>query len=212
MKKIICLILAVTMLMSMSLFLFSCDDGEDNNDDTNKETKVTYTVTVKDADGKAIKGAFVTFSPKGSNPVPYLTDKEGKATFTTDKELTATVTTVPKGYEYDKLGVAQSFGADGTLSVVLTKAAAAGDPFVIKVVDEQGNPIANVRVQMCDTTGTCRKSITTNAKGEAEYAYEEGDFHAQLTELPDGYTVDNEEAYYDFVDGVATITLTKSAD
>ena len=86
MKKIICLILTVTMLMSMSLFLFSCNDGEDNNDDTNKETKVTYTVTVKDADGKAIKGAVITFSPKGSNPVPYLTDKDGEATFTTDKE------------------------------------------------------------------------------------------------------------------------------
>lgn len=212
MKKIIALILAVAMLTAMSLCLFSCDEDKPDDDKDNTPTKVTYTVTVTDEDGKAIKGAIVTFSPKGSNPIPFPTDKEGKATYTTDKELTATVTTIPAGYEYDKLGVAQSFGEDGTLSVVLTKAEAEGDPFVIKVVDEQGKAIAGVRVQMCDTTGTCRKSITTNADGVAEYAYEDGNFHAQLTELPEGYTVDDPAAYYDFVDGVATITLTKIAE
>ncbi len=211
MKKIISLILAVAMLTAMSLCLFSCGDPGDSGD-TDAEVKVNYTVTVKDADGNPIKGAIVTFNPKGVNPVPFPTDKDGKASYRTDKEMTATVTTVPAGYEYDKLGVAQEFDSEGNLSVVLTKAAPAGEPFIIKVVDQDGNAIEGVRVQMCDSAGTCLKSIATNAQGEAQYDYREGDFHAQLTELPDGYTVDDPEAYYDFTDSVATITLTKIAD
>ena len=74
MKKIIALILAVAMLTAMSLCLFSCDEDKPDDDKDNTPTKVTYTVTVTDEDGKAIKGAIVTFSPKGSNPIPFPTD------------------------------------------------------------------------------------------------------------------------------------------
>ena len=69
---------------------------------------------------------------------------------------------------------------------------------------------------MCDDTGSCRKPVTTNAEGKGSYAYEEGSFHAQLTNglsaLPEGYTVAEPDKYYSFVDGVATITVTKIAD
>ncbi len=215
MKKIICLVLTLAMLASLSVGLFSCtpDDGgnEGGNNDNNTDSKINYTVTVTNTDGTPIKGAVVTFSPKGAMAVPFPTDAEGKASFKTDKELTVAVTSVPAGYEYDKLGQAQSFDKNGKLSVVISKIQV-DSYLVIKVVDTEGNPLSDVKVQMCDEAGSCRRPIFTGSDGTASYAFEEGSFHAQLTELPEGYTVDDVTKYYDFVDGVATITLTKLAD
>ena len=212
MKKIISLILAAIMLMSLCASLFSCtpDEGENDagGDNNNTETKVNYTVTVTDADGNPIKGAVITFNPKGSMSVPFPTDAEGKATYKTDKEMTATVTSVPAGYKYANIGKAQNFDKDGKLSVVVTKAEVELH-FIIKVVDQDGNPISGVKVQMCDESDSCRKPVTTGTDGTAGYVYEAGNFHAQLTSLPEGYTVDDVAKYYNFENGVATITLTK---
>ena len=210
MKKLICLLLAVVMLTTLSVSLFSCtpEENQGGNEEENKETKTTYTVTVTDKDGNPIKGAVVTFSPKGSTPVPFPTDAEGKATYKTAKEMTAAITSVPAGYEYANLGKTQNFDKDGNLTVQISKVEVSLY-FIIKVVDEQGNPIAGVRVQMCDEADSCRKPVTTGADGTAGYAYEAGNFHAQLTDLPEGYTVDDVYAYYNFDNGVATIVLTK---
>ncbi len=214
MKKIICLILALVMMMSMSLFLISCGDDNNGGDDENgngnnnqTDTKVTYTVTVTDDSGKPVKDVIVNMTTKGGTPMPYPTDSEGKITYVTAKELTATVTIIPTGYEYDKIGVAQTFDANGNLSIVLT-AKEQGKPYVIKVVDENGEAISGVKVQMCDVAGSCRTPKTTDANGQVEYDHEDGTFRAQLTALPEGYTVDDPSQYYDFVDGVATIVLT----
>lgn len=210
-KKIISLVLALTMMASISLCFVSCDNDKDENENqgNNPPEKTTYTVTVVDGEGNPVPGVNLTFTPKGSTAIPFPTDSEGKASYKTDKELTVTVTEIPTGYSYDKLNVAQSFGADGTLTVTLTALA----PFVIKVVDQDGNLISGVKVQMCDSAGSCRMPRTTGEDGTVSYPYEEGDFHAQLTAgAPDGYTVDDPAEYYDFVDGVATITLTKIAE
>lgn len=217
MKKIVALILTAVMLMSMSAMLFACnndnqpDQGTNEGNNDNKETKVNYTVTVTDTDGNPIKGAVITFSPKGSMSVPFSTDEEGKASYKTNKEMTAVVTSVPKGYECAQLGKSLSFDQDGKASVVVSKVEVELY-FIIKVVDEEGNPISGVIVQMCDDGGSCRKPVTTGDDGTAGYAYESGSFHAQLTQLPDGYTVDDVAKYYIFENGVATITLTKLAD
>lgn len=220
MKKIICLLLAITMMMSMSLCLVSCNDdngdgGEENNNPGGDQTpeKVTYTVTVTDEDGNPIKGVEVLFSPEGGVPFPKSTDVAGQVSYKNAKKVVATVTEIPEGYDYDKLGSAQEFADDGTLSVVLTRVGD-GDPFVIKVVDQDGNPIAGVTVQMCDKAGLCKPGGETDAEGKYYYDYTKGEFRAQITggNIPDGYTVADPTAYYDFIDGVATIVLTKIAD
>lgn len=209
MKKTISLILAVMMLVSMSMFLFACNDEEEDN--TPKETKTTYTVTVVDQDGNAVKGVVIYFTPEGGVAFPLATDANGKTSpYKTDKKMTASVSTLPAGYEYANLDKEQSFDKDGNLTVTITKSVVDEDYFTILVVDQDGNPISGVSVQMC--AEYCKMPITTGADGKASYAYEEGDFHAQLSELPEGYTVDDISAYYDFVDGLATITLTKIAD
>ena len=205
MKRTLALVLSVVMLLTMSLSLVACGNknNPDDNKDESKDEKVVYTVTVVDDEGNAIKGVKVTFIPKGATEMPFSTDAEGKASHKTDKELTVKITSVPSGYEYSDLNKALSFDKDGNLKVTLKKLA----PFVIKVVDEQGNAVSGVKVQMCDEAGSCRMPRTTDANGEATYPYEEGSFHAQLTVVPDGYSVEDPAKYYDFENGVATISL-----
>ena len=82
-----------------------------------------------------------------------------------------------------------------------TEPEAAGVDYTIKVVDEGGNPVAGVRVQICDVTGSCRLPKTTNEEGIAVYEDEvEDTYKAQISGgeagLPEGYTVDDPAAYY----------------
>ena len=216
-KKILSAILVVSMILTLSVSLFSCKEKEGNKDNTQQGNndqngentqpeKILYTVTVVDEEGNPIKNVKLDFNPKGGITIPFPTDKDGKAAYKTDKELTVTVKEIPNGYSYDKLNVEQKFGGDNTLTVTLITLA----PFVIRVVDQNSNPIEGVLVQMCDEAGSCRMPTETDAKGEATYRYEEGNFHAQLTSIPDGYSVENPDEYYNFVNGVATITLTKN--
>lgn len=182
------------------------DTGNDNNDGgNNADTKVTYTVTVVDAEGNPIKGAKVEFTV-GNIPMAVETDAEGKATQKSAKTVTAKVTEIPKNYTYDKLNQKLTFDADGKVTVAIEKR----PDLVIKVVDQDGNPIAGVAVQMCDTL--CKMPVTTGEDGLARYSGEEGNWKAQLSALPAGYTVDDVSAYYNFEDNLAIITLTKIAD
>lgn len=198
---------AAVILIIVLIFALAPDNNSNPGGEQGGEnavTKITYTVTVVDQDGNPIAGAKVAFAAKGGTAIPFPTNAEGKASYKSDKEVTATVTEIPAGYEYANLNVAQTLSSEN-LTVTITKLA----PMVIKVIDKDGNPISGVTVQMCDTAGSCRIPITTGADGTASYNYEEGEFHAQLTVVPDGYTVDDPSAYYDFIDGVATIELTK---
>jgi hypothetical protein len=205
MKKILSLILVFAMM----LCLVACkgnDNPPEGGGDQNKDEKTTYVVTVVDNEGNPIPGVSVIFCPKGGVEMPWPTDAEGKASQKTSKEMTAKLTELPVGYEFDKLGQTLQFDTEGKLTITLTALA----PFIIKVVDQDGNAISGVKVQMCDAGGSCRMPTTTGADGTASYPFEKGDFHAQLTTLPEGYSVEDQDAYYDFVDGVATITLTKN--
>ena len=218
MKKTLRAMLLLALTLCLAFVLASCGDGDSkdngNCDDTAKDGKVTYTVTALDSDGNPVKGVSVEFTAGTSTPVPFKTDKDGKASYTSKNTVTAIVKSVPTGYTLDKLGQKLSFDKDGKLTLTLTKL----PPLVIKVVDQDGNPIKDVTVQMCEDGGTCRIPTTTDENGVATYDFEEGYFHAQLTvgegedvsELYPGYTVDDPAKYYEFVDGIATITLTKT--
>lgn len=72
-------------------------------------------------------------------------------------------------------------------------------PYTIYVVDEAGNPVSGVKVQICDDANLCKAPKTTNADGVAVYEDQElGNYKAQLTKLPEGYEVDDMDAYYVF--------------
>ncbi len=201
--------LALVVIVPIVLVIALSGSGDNGgstggNGDNGGDGKVNYTVTVVDEDGAAIKGVKLTFITSKME-MPGTTDADGKAAYKTADPVKVKVTSIPTGYTYAKLGAEQSFGSDGTLTVTLEKL----PDFVIRVVDEDGNAIAGVAVQMCDEAGSCRMPRSTDENGCASYPYEEGSFHAQLTELPDGYTVDDAGKYYDFEDNIATIVLTK---
>ena len=184
------------------------DNGGNPGSTETQDTKVTYVVNVVDENGTGVKDVRIEFIME-EMPLVYKTDENGKSSFTTKKEVTGVaIKSIPNGYESDKVGKALSFDGENSIKITLKKL----PDFVIKVVDNEGNLVEGVQVQMCDEEGSCRMPKTTGADGVATYGYEAGSFHAQLTVVPEGYTVEDASAYYEFVDGVATIVLTKAAE
>ena len=82
--------------------------------------------------------------------------------------------------------------------------------YTVTVVDQDGNPVAGVKVQMCDDSGLCLIPTATNDEGIATYKYQEGNFHVLLNTLVDGYTVDDMSTYYYFEGREVTIEITKN--
>lgn len=217
MKKIISALLMVSLMLSMSMLFVSCKDkGDGGNGDGGNggDGKVNYTVTVVDSDGTAVKGVKVTFITSKME-MPWTTDADGKASYKTADTVKVKVTSVPAGYTYAKLNQEQSFGSDGTLTVTLEKIDL--PDWTIRVVDQDGNPIEGVDVQIC--SNVCLRPQPTDADGYVVYENFEGDFHAMISAIPDGYTEGDGDGYdetqqkpfYNFdSDNLAIITLIKN--
>lgn len=218
-KKILSTILVLSMILTLSVTLFSCKDkgndntGEQGNNDNTTPEKVTYTVTVVDQDGNPVKGAIVYFYPKGGVEMFYPTNENGATEgYKTDKEMSISVMTVPAGYEYDKLNEKQKVDAkDGKVTITVTKKAAEGANYTIRVVDQNGNPVKGAMVQMCESAEVCLTPILTDANGEAVYTQPEKEYKAAITNLPEGYE-STTTGYTYFEDYVATIVVNKTAD
>jgi hypothetical protein len=76
---------------------------------------------------------------------------------------------------------------------------------IVKVVDQDGNPVAGVYVQLCDN-GSCYAPVVTNEEGIAEF-FKPGITGAMTKVMKaDGYTFSNE--YTNFAEGENTVTLT----
>lgn len=218
-KKILSTILVLSMILTLFVTLFSCKDkgndntGEQGNNDNTTPEKVTYTVTVVDQDGNPVKGAIVYFYPKGGVEMFYPTNENGATEgYKTDKEMSISVMTVPAGYEYDKLNEKQKVDAkDGKVTITVTKKAAEGTNYTIRVVDQNGNPVKGAMVQMCESAEVCLTPILTDANGEAVYIQPEKEYKAAITNLPEGYE-STTTGYTYFEDYVATIVVNKTAD
>ena len=78
----------------------------------------------------------------------------------------------------------------------------------VKVVDEGGNPIVGVMVQVC-TDETCLMPVKTDDAGVATFApAAEGEYHANfLPGVPAGYEADAEVFYFAAGETELTITL-----
>lgn len=80
--------------------------------------------------------------------------------------------------------------------------------YTVKVVDEDGNAIADAMVQICSESCIPGK---TDANGVAEFKVDKDEYHASLMKLPDGYDYTTEETEFYF-DGDATeLTITLKA-
>jgi len=84
--------------------------------------------------------------------------------------------------------------------------------YKVRVVDEKGNPIVGVMVQVC-TEETCLMPVKTDEAGVATFApAEPGEYHANfLPKIPAGYEADAEVFYFAEGETELTITLTTVA-
>ena len=80
----------------------------------------------------------------------------------------------------------------------------------VKVVDEGGNPIVGVMVQVC-TDESCLMPVKTDDAGVATFApAAEGEYHANfLPGVPEGYEADAEVFY--FAEGESELTIVLKA-
>lgn len=75
--------------------------------------------------------------------------------------------------------------------------------YVVKVMDESGNPIPNVMVQLCKDS--CFPAVT-NADGVAQFSVAKDAYKASVTAMPEGYQADAREFYFE--DGATELTIT----
>ncbi|MBR4109318.1 MAG: hypothetical protein IKK41_03240 [Oscillospiraceae bacterium] len=97
-----------------------------------------------------------------------------------------------------------------TLPADTTEATEAATPsHTVKVVDEGGNPIAGVFVQICLDTCT---PAQTDANGIASY-YDmpDADYEIKLMAMPQGYGYTTEEERFFFPDGSTEAIITLQA-
>ena len=186
------------------------NDGGESDVGDNTETKVTYTVTVVDEDGNPVNKAMVNIYPKGGTSFFMPTDANGKVSYRTDKEMQASILSLPTGYEYDKINTKLNFDDDGNLTITVRKQAPQGTEYLIRVVDQNGNVVVGARVQICEDSdeGSCLMPVTTDENGEAIYIVEEKSYKATINSLPEGYEKIS-DGYVYFEDGVAVIKVNK---
>ncbi len=80
--------------------------------------------------------------------------------------------------------------------------------YKVKVVDDAGNPVVGVMVQVC-TDETCLLPVRTDDTGVATFAPAvPGEYHANfLPRIPDGYEADAEVFYFEGDSTEMTIVL-----
>ena len=77
--------------------------------------------------------------------------------------------------------------------------------YKVTVTDKDGNPIAGVQIQMCDSKG-CRLPKATGADGVVKFDYDTSDFHVLIAAAVEGYVVDTTEEYF-FENGGKELTI-----
>ena len=82
---------------------------------------------------------------------------------------------------------------------------AAFNGYKVTVTDKDGNPIAGVQIQMCDSKG-CRMPQGTGADGTVTFNFDTSDFHVLIAAAVDGYVVDTTEEYF-FENGGKELTI-----
>ena len=74
----------------------------------------------------------------------------------------------------------------------------------VRVTDEHGAPIPEVRVQIC--ADACL-SAKTGADGYADFTAAAADYHAAVTVMPEGYTLPTDQTEFPFADGTREVVI-----
>lgn len=93
-----------------------------------------------------------------------------------------------------------------TQPVETTAATEAQEPsHIIKVVDEGGNPIAGVVVQIC--LEACTPMVTDDNGVASYYNMPEADYEVKIAVMPQGYGYTTEDEVFFFEDGSNEVTI-----
>ena len=98
---------------------------------------------------------------------------------------------------------AETDAPDADTTAEVTEAVVSG--YKVTVTDKDGNPIAGVQIQMCDSVG-CRLPSATGADGTVTFNYDPSDFHVLIAAPVEGYAVDTTEEYW-FENGGKELTI-----
>ena len=83
--------------------------------------------------------------------------------------------------------------------------------YTVNITDEAGNPIPGVMVQMCNAT-SCLPPCSSNAQGVVLFENKDkDDYSVKFAVLPEGYTADATEYFFDEGSFEMTIVLKAAA-
>ncbi len=231
-KKILSIILALSMVLTLGLLVTSCGDDAECTEHTDANTdgkcdtcgaevetpdddgKTAYTVTVKDTNNKPVAGVVLTIATHRFTSEQLTTDAQGKATASLKAVgyVKANLVSVPNGYV---LNTAAFQFDDNKTELTVSIAPTADDTKIahtITLVDGEGNAISGVLVQICEG-GKCQTPVATDANGKAVIRFNPTgeELKARVLSIPEGYAYPDgvdAEGYIHVAAGTTEITLT----
>jgi hypothetical protein len=210
------------MLMSV-LSLTACGGNDDNNDDENSNeggennttTDKTYTVNVIDRDHNPVEGVKLVITDENTYPTAT-TDASGRASVQLPEgNVYVMITSVPDGYEKPEktFGIYHGSFPSGMigLTLILDKEETNTVNYSVKVVDQNGDAVEGMQIQLCPDGVCLADQFITNANGEITKEMTPGKtVDVKLYDLA-GYTLPaaNDHGYHAVIaEGETEITIT----
>ncbi len=221
MKRIIALLLAVSVLLLTLGCTVSCKDNTtddnggttpvdpDNGNNNNNQTEkgIDYSVTLKDIFGNPIAGVSLKFTYGNESTEVVVSGADGKATKKIDTYDDVIVEFV------DLLGYGNLSKAKRNLNGETEKTLVLPTVATLTVVDADGNPIEGVEVQICHNV--CIPPQPTNAEGVVKGSIDSTErVKVNIVSVPEGFVVPevidtyaNTPIHAYFAEGEYTLTL-----
>ncbi len=204
-KQVLLIVLAILLTISVCVILACCEDNPDPNPDDKRENgsvqtvlppadgidKVDYNVTIKLPDGSAVVGAEVLLFSVDDEEEAYAgatTGNDGIAYINAGKglEYFIVLKNIPNGYLYED---EVTINSNETDKVVFLSNANASNTYKFTVVTVGGMPMEKVVITLKDGKNIVGKK-NTDANGVASIRVsEKGEYSIELSELPKGYSL-----------------------
>lgn len=208
MNKMTAVLTAAALTLSL---LCGCGGGDQTQTTLSSDNEEkTYTVTVVDQDGNPVANAIMQWTDAAGGTQLAITGADGIVTATGETAMTSiSVTSVPENYTASQS--IYEFGSQASLTIVLTGTGSAENTnvtYTVTVVDQDGNPVSGVIVQICDEEN-CKLPMTTDENGTASAEYAQSEYHVTLNTLPDGYSSEETDFYFN---GATELTIVVTAE
>lgn len=196
MKKTIVLLTLTALLLGIL-----CGCGSDGKDPTTAETQATeatektYTVSFVDQEGNPVSNVVIMWALEDGSTQLAISAADGKLYYTASDVPGVILSSVPEGYTAEKADYSFTEGAELTVVLTCDNPETALVTYTVTVLDDSGNPVPGVVVQICDDEN-CKLPMSTNEDGVVTAQYEPSEYHVILNTLPEGYYATQTEFYF----------------